>query len=526
MKAGLVNGIALAGALLALAACGAPATAPTATPPAVTPAPRHTPTPEFVSAARFEPAACPFVLPEGYTQGENVDCGWLVVPENRGTLPSRVIRLAVGIFHPDGGAVAPDPIIYLSGGPGSSAPELIRYQFDDFFAPVMEGARRDLILFDQRGVGVSRPALDCPDVDVLLLDLSDRVREGRPASEQETGDLVLEAYLACGESLRRAADLAAYNSAASAADVNDLRLALGYGQVNLWGASYGTRLALTVMRDYPEGLRSVVLDSVYPPDADLYVETPANFSRSLDLLFDSCAANPVCDENYPDLRTVFFDTVERLDAAPVTRTITDTLTGQGYTTMFDGDALMGFVFQVLYETELKYMLPELIYDASQNDLAAIDRIRGALLAQRAAVSPGMMFSVQCHEEVPFSSPEAFDAALARYPELTGLFERAAAGGLAYRVCAEWGAGQADALENQPVTSDVPALVLAGEFDPVTPPAWGRHVAETLSNGYLFEYPGVGHGASAQDCGREMMLAFLDDPTVAPDDGCIARMGRP
>ena len=193
--------------------------------------------------------------------------------------------------------------------------------------------------------------------------------------------------------------------------------------------------------------------------------------------------------------------------------------------MFNGNALLGFVFQILYETELKYMLPELITDASQGDFDALDRIRGALLAQRAATSPGLMFSVQCHEEVPFSSPEAFAAALAQHPELAGLFERAAAGGLVYRVCAGWGAGQAGAVENRPVASDVPALVLAGEFDPVTPPAWSRRAAETLSRGYFFEYPGVGHGASAQDCGREMLLAFLDDPAVAPDDGCIAGMGR-
>ncbi|MBN1936627.1 MAG: alpha/beta fold hydrolase [Anaerolineae bacterium] len=532
MKAKFLNVVALVGALLALTACGTPAPSPATALPAITPTPRPTPTPEFISTARFEPAPCPFVLPEGYIQGENVDCGWLIVPENRNMLPSRAIRLAVGIFHPAGGATRADPIIYLSGGPGGSALELIRYQFEEFFAPVMEGARRDLILFDQRGVGVSRPALDCPNVDVLMRDLSERVRNGHPTSEQETGDLVLAAYLACGENLRRVADLAAYNSAASAADVNDLRLALGYGGtlrsnvVNLWGASYGTRLALTVMRDHPEGLRSVVLDSVYPPDVDLYVEAPANFGRSLDLLFDSCAANPVCDEAYPDLHTVFFDTVERLNAAPVTRTITDTLTGADYATLFDGDALLGFVFQILYETEFKYLLPELIYDTSQDDFDALDRIRGALLAQRAATSPGMMFSVQCHEEVSFSSPKVFDAALTQYPEFAGLFERAAAGGLAYRVCAGWGAGQADTIENQPVASDVPALVLAGESDPVTPPAWGRRAAETLSNSYFFEYPGVGHGASAQDCGRKMMLAFLDNPAVAPDDGCIAGMERP
>lgn len=451
-----------------------------------------------------------------------MDCGWLVVPENRATLPSRAIRLAVGIFHPAGGATQPDPIIYLSGGPGVSALEFIRYTFEDGFAWALD-AGRNLILFDQRGVGVSRPALDCSNVDALVRDLSNHARDGHPTSEQKAGDLALDAYLACGETLRQVTDLAAYNSAASAADVNDLRLALGYEQVNLWGVSYGTRLALTVMRDHPEGLRSVVLDSVYPPDVDLYVESPANFGRSLGMLFDSCAANPVCDKAYPNLRTVFFDAVKRLNAAPVTRTITDTLTGADYATLFDGDALLGFVFQILYETEFKYLLPEIIYDTSQDNFDAIDRIRGALLAQRAATSPGMMFSVQCHEEIPFSSPKAFDAALAQYPEFASLFEHAAAGGLAYRVCAGWGAGQADAVENQPVASDIPTLVMAGEADPVTPPAWGRRAAETLSNGYLFEYPGVGHGASAQDCGRKMMLAFWNDPTIAPDDGCIAAL---
>ena len=510
--------------LLILSACGAQTATPLAT-PTMSPTPRPSPTPELVSTARFEPAACPFVLPEGYTQGENVDCGWLVVPENRGALPARAIHLAVGIFHPEGGATQPDPIIYLSGGPGGSALEFIRYTFEDEFAWVLE-AGRDLILFDQRGVGVSKPALDCPNADALVRDLSNRARDGNPASKQEAGDLTFDAYLACSENLARVADLTAYNSAASAADVNDLRLALGYDQINLWGVSYGTRLALTVMRDHPEGLRSVVLDSVYPPDADLYVESPANFGRSLDLLLDSCAANSVCDQNYPGLRTVFFDTIEQLNATPVTRTITDTLTDADYVTLFDGDALLGFVFQVLYETELKYMLPELIYDASQNNFDALDRIRGALLAQRAATSPGMMFSVQCHEEIPFSSPRAFEAALGEYPEFAGLFERAAAGGLAYRVCTAWDAGQADPIENQPVISDVPTLVLAGEFDPVTPPAWGRHATETLSNSYFFECPGVGHGASAQDCGRKLMLAFLDNPTVAPDDGRIVEMTRP
>jgi pimeloyl-ACP methyl ester carboxylesterase len=511
--------------LLSLAACGGATTAtPPATLPTSTPV-RATPTPEFVSAARFEQVACPFVLPEGYTQGENVECGYLVVPEDRSRLPSRAVRLAVGIFHPKGGAATPDPVLYLSGGPGASVLELVRYQFEGFFAPIMEGARRDLIVFDQRGVGRSRPPLDCPNVDALALEMLDRDLEERPASDQEMFDLMTEAYLDCAADLRQVADLTMYNTAASAADVNDLCLALGYEQVNLWGGSYGTRLALGVMRDYPEVLRSVVLDSVYPPDVDLYVEAPSNFSRALNKLFEDCAANPVCSDAYPDLRMVFFDTVAHLNESPVTTTITNTLTGQGYPSVTTGNTLLGFVFQVLYETEFKYLLPQFIYDVSQNDWTAIDAIRGALLAQASVSSRGTMFSVQCHEEIAFSSLAEYESVLAQYPELAGLYEYATLGKLTYRVCEGWGAGEADSIENEPVVSDVPTLLMAGEFDPVTPPAWARHAAETLVNGYFFEYPGVGHGASAEGCGREMMLAFLDSPTTVPDDACNAGMGE-
>jgi pimeloyl-ACP methyl ester carboxylesterase len=297
---------------------------------------------------------------------------------------------------------------------------------------------------------------------------------------------------------------------------------LGYDQVNLWGGSYGTRLALTVIRDHPEGVRSVVLDSVYPPDVDLYLEAPANFERSLNLLLDSCAANPVCDGNYPGLKDAFFDTVTRLNANPASSTITNTLTGQAYTTTVSGDTLTGFVFQVLYETEFKYLLPQIIHDASQDDFVAMNRVRGALLSRMAVSSRGMMFSVQCNEEIPFSSLDEYETMLARYPELTGLYDRSILGKLAYRICETWDSGTAPEIENQPVSSDIPTLVLAGEFDPITPPSWGQHAAETLSNSFFFTYPGVGHGASAEDCGRDMMLAFLDNPVAEPDNSCITQ----
>lgn len=302
----------------------------------------------------------------------------------------------------------------------------------------------------------------------------------------------------------------------------ELRRVLGYEEVNLWGASYGTRLALTVMRDHPEGVRSVVLDSVYPPDADLAVEGPGNARRAFDRLFASCAENEVCREAYPDLETVFFNTVAQLNATPVSSTITDTLTGEVYPAVLTGDGLVGLVFQILYDSELRLMLPQLIYDAHRGEFAALDRFRGALLARAPSTSRGMTFSVQCHEEVPFSSEAVLEEALTDYPEFAGLYRQSVAGVLGFRVCETWGAGVAPAEENAPVWSDMPTLILTGEFDPITPPRWGLQAAETLPLSYPFEVPRVGHGASFVDgCPREMMLAFLDDPAVALDGACLA-----
>ena len=238
----------------------APVASPTPTEVAPTPTATAEPEPTPEPVATFEEAPCPFELPPGHVEGEAVECGYLIVPEDRADPDSRDIRLAVAIFrHPDG-APEPDPIIYLEGGPGGSPLEIRASNFDAYFGPLF-AANRDIILFDQRGVGFSEPTLDCPAFTELYMDLLDSNVDGEQLTAQEILDRKVEAFMACAEDLSMVADLSAYNTVANAADVNDLRLALGYDQVNLYGSSYGTRLALGVMRDFPEGLRSVVLDA-------------------------------------------------------------------------------------------------------------------------------------------------------------------------------------------------------------------------------------------------------------------------
>ena len=512
---------------LALAAC-ARAVAPTPlsgvpTRPTARPAVFALP----VEAGTFRLAQCPFVLPEGVREGEAVECGYLGVVEGRDghsdATPGRVIQLAVAIFHRPGGVRHQDPVIFLSGGPGASALEPLRYQFEVLSEPVFETGR-DLVVFDQRGVGLSRPALDCPVYDELDLELLDRQIDGRTVSDDEAAEMYLNATRTCRDELAAVADLSAYHSAASAADVEDLRRALGYAKVNLWGGSYGTRLALEVMRRFPQSVRSVVLDAVYPPEVDLYVQAPANFERALNRLFDACAANTICAAAHPNLRDDFFATVEGLNAEPVVLETEDPITGDLQRTWMNGNTLLALTFQLLYDSRLRYLLPEQFEAARLGDFRVFERVLVALTERSRLSSRGMMLSVQCHEEVAFSSFDALQAELGRHPLIAAMYPNSILGGLAYRACSEWGAGRAEPSANEPVSSDIPTLLMTGEFDPITPPAWGQQAAAHLAHAYFYEYPGVGHGASAlPGCPQQMFVAFLEDPHSPPHDACMASM---
>jgi len=467
----------------------------------------------------FELAECQFDIPPGQT----VECGYLTVPEDRSQPDGPTIRLHVAIFKSHSDDPAPDPVVYLAGGPGEQALETMPLLFNLRFAPFL--ANRDFIVFDQRGTGYSEPALDCPEFGDLAYETLNQ-----DLSPEESVALGTEAICSCHDRLvSEGVNLAAYNSAESAADLNDLRLALGYEEWNLLGISYGTRLALTAMRDNPEGIRSVILDSAYPLQISLYAEMPANFDRALTVFFNGCATDPTCSETYPQLETVFCELVDQLNASPVTFSATQPLSGETYDVLMNGDGLIGFLFQSLYSTELIPLLPNILFDIRDGNYEILAVVMGSFLANIEFVSMGMQFSVQCGEEVRFSTPGEFAAAAEAYPEIRRLFEGSPnLGEPVFTICEIWGAKEADPIENEPINSDIPTLVLAGEYDPVTPPAWGEVVAETLSNSFCFEFPGVGHGASisGEECPLSIALAFLDDPTTEPDGSCVAQMSGP
>jgi pimeloyl-ACP methyl ester carboxylesterase len=479
---------------------------------------------------RFIAVGCPFERDDEH----DVDCGYLVVPENRAKPAGREVKLAVAIVRSTAERPRPDPLLYLEGGPGGSAVYDPAFWYDTRFLK-----KRDVILLDQRGTGYSLPSLNCPEMerdDVVSFD--DQVDAARACRKRLAGEGV---------------DLKQYNSAATAADIADLRLALGLEQINLFGVSYGTRAALTAMRDHPEGIRSVVLDSSYPPHVDAYTEGAANAAAAIEVLFQGCAADRACARAYPKLDRTFYRLVAKLNRAPATLERTDPDTGETYEEELYGDDLVSYLVDWLYDTSALPYLPRAIDEAADGEfelvvelldgpsdegdeaetLAAPQTVAALAAMDTSAEeqgdvtdSEGAFYSVECREELIFGDLEEARRAVRAYNKalrepLMGSLDQTAA------VCDVWGAGRARVIEDRPVASDIPALVLAGEYDPVTPPRWGEETAAHLSRGLFFSLPGMGHGVVfSDDCAARIAASFVDNPTRAPGTACLKKLTGP
>jgi pimeloyl-ACP methyl ester carboxylesterase len=269
------------------------------------------------------------------------------------------------------------------------------------------------------------------------------------------------------------------------------------------------------MRDHPEAVRSAVLDSVYPPQVNLYTALAPNAERAFNLFFADCFADASCNTSYPDLRAVFYRLVDQLNVAPISLPLS--AAGSEYTVRIDGSLLIDVLFVGLYNPAVTASMPQMIYDISQG--------RYSILQERLSLyfdpssSRGMQMSVQCAEEIPFNAPEeAYTAAQGTSPQISSFYPASVQS--LFAACKEWTAVVPDPRENLPISSDIPALILAGNHDPITPPDWGRMAAQTLSHSYFHEFPGHGHWVTRSSrCALSMALAFWNDPTQDPGFGC-------
>ncbi|MET9469834.1 alpha/beta fold hydrolase [Streptomyces sp. NPDC006544] len=467
--------------------------------------------PAVAAASRFVPGPCP-KPPEPIEALATARCGVLEVPENRARPGGRTIKLAVAVVPPVSAKPAPDPVVFMAGGPGGET-------FDDIPFLVSSGLNKDraLIVMAQRGNLYDTPHLACPELDHFYAR-----SVGLPSYAPQTQGRMLAAVKQCRDRLAAdGTDLSAYNSTENAADFADLRTALGIKEWNVYGHSYGSNLALTYLRLHPQGIRAVALDSAAPAP---YVSLPfawAGAREGLDNLYKACAAEPRCKSRYPHLERTLDEQVRKLDAEPLMLNVPPPQGGDPVKVVLDGGALVN----LLVAKAIPFAdVPAAIDELARGRPERLARARAAGSVQvEGQTAHGLTQSVVCGEWVPDHSPadvlEAGRRAFPRWPRSV----QAQAPQLPFQdpVCRIWNVPDRTAAQRVATTSSVPTLFFNGTFDMKTGASWAQKTARTLSRSTTVQVPGIGHWVVPQSpCAQKVLESFFSRPT-APDTACVA-----
>ena len=419
-----------------------------------------------------------------------VRCGVLVVPETRGSNNGRTVAVPVVVVQGIGEPRRPDPVIMLHGGPGGSMVEHLARWLTRHPERIADG--RDRIYFDQRGTGLSIPTLDCGVVGVSDAGLTD--------------DFGVAAMRACGQRLQAAGiDLGQYNVGAIVQDLADLRRVLGIREYNLMGGSYGTRVAMGAMQRDTQGLRAVVLDSIWPPEASWTGPIGPLVSRETRKVLALCARDERCAARHPGLEARFDAMLAAWLDAP----------RHSGDRSYAAEEAAAFLLEALYDDEGARRLPASIARWLGDDYAELE----AFLQEQSGYVEGLFFANLCKEEFAFESAAGVAGSGSGDP----LAEATARAARRYfEVCPAFPVGRPDPVDNQPVVSSIPTLILNGEIDAGCPVELAEAAVARLEHGQLAVFPNTTHGVAGQSrCAQAMVARFLDDPLAPIDTSCIA-----
>lgn len=413
-------------------------------------------------------------------------CGTLTVPENRSQPEGRKIDVFVAVLPANTASPKADPLLILAGGPGQSATSLA-----SFASRLIEVRRtRDVVLIDQRGTGRSAPlacaafARDEDAADALDIDPLPRARE------------------CAAELAAKGIDVAQYTTAAFVADLEAARNALGYPRWNLWGGSYGTRVALEYLRRHGTRVRSLVLDGAAPPSLKIPLSVWTTREHALESVFSACEATVSCKRAHPDLRATLDRIRETLGPDGRDVRIADPRTGEPQALRLTYAAVLAGLHPLTYLPELAVTLPEILERGANGDwapLAAVAQMVTSDFAEQTTLA--LHYAVTCAEDVPRVAAE--DRA-----RIVGLRSRILAE-RALAVCDVWPRGHQPPDATLPVESAVPALIISGALDPVTPPAYADEIAKALPNSRHIVAGGYGHIVSPHACAPRLIAAFVE-----------------
>jgi len=455
------------------------------------------------------------------------DCGWLIVPENWDNPQAQKLKLPVVIYR----ALNPDPslspVVHLSGGPGFAALGPDGHYMHRWRTKADEGfPGRTLIVFDQRGVGLGSPELDCQEAE------APNVRwplSKNPDDEVDVPARLHAAYAVCmARHLAAGRQLDAFNTRQSATDVEAMRRALKLGDIVLYGLSYGTRLALTVMKLYPLHVEAAILDSVFPPQAEYTAADAESFGAVLDRLFEACRQHERCAAAYPDLRDRLLRALAQLAEEPAIVEIanlelTDPAEREPIYARVDHRMFLEVLRKHMYWHEGLPRLPVLISGVAQGEYWRLKwPVEGTVYGRFPGYySLGASLAVICNDDAGESDRRSNTGSAELYPYLRDYatwFDD-------YSFCEFWPT-RLDTRNRDAVVSDIPSLLLAGGLDAATTVEQAEIAAQTLGTAHLFVFPANAHGQLRYPCAWEILNEFLANPAVRPGPACLESLRQP
>jgi pimeloyl-ACP methyl ester carboxylesterase len=431
-------------------------------------------------------------------------CGTLEVAENPAAPDGRRIRLNIAWLPANGGngGGAPDPVFFLAGGPGQAATEHAG-AVERMLGEV--GRQRDIVLVDQRGTGGSNP-LECRNADGEPVQLDTDLYDS-------PGQITAFAR-ECAANMADRADPRFYTTTDAVRDLESVREALGVGQVNLFGVSYGTRVAQQYATTYPDRVRTIVLDGVAPNSLVVGGEFAQTLEDALALQSAKCRELPTCAGRYPvDMREQLRTVMAQLEAAPVEVDYRHPRTGALEHGTVTDDAVGALAFMFSYAPQTASLLPLVIDEAAHGRYAPLmSLVEMNALQMEGQMTRGMQWSVICAEDAGRWQRGDDDTGTLMGDEVAeGLFA----------ACPAWPHGTAPEGFHQPFASGLPVLLLSGELDPVTPPRFGDEVVEHLPNGRHLVLEGQGHNVSWIGCAPKLVGQFIESADAeALDASCL------
>jgi pimeloyl-ACP methyl ester carboxylesterase len=433
-----------------------------------------------------------------YVEGvsDRLNCGFVTVPENPNKPDGKQFQVHYVVLPAVKNVNHEEALLAIAGGPGQSAIDNAA-GFDAMLSKVRQ--QRDILLIDQRGTGRSN-LLTCDEGAQSPLSFDD-----------DNADTLAETQKCLA---KIDADVTQYGSLNAIKDFEAVRQHLGYKKLHVYGISYGTRMAQLYMRLYPAHLATVTLDGIVPMQQSV-LEIGASIDRGFDLLFKDCQETTACHAQFPELKAEFDQVAASLAKAPVMENVYDPVTGEKTMLTMTRGKFYGSIRMALYQANVRALVPHAIHQAAKHNFQPILGLY-SLTIDNAGMAMGMHASVVCGEDMHRITPAMREQTQHSFMGKTMLEGLEA-------TCEVWKVPAVDDSFSEPISSDIPTLLLSGEIDPATPPSWGELAMEKLTNAKHFVAPYATHGVAYQSCANNLIADLVRSGSVKDLDGeCLKK----